>query len=334
MSIEKPKLKSPDTFNRHVGNVYPALAMLAGLQLGVFSVLGDSTKTSAEVAAAIDVNPQKLNALMYALVAADLLEVDGEQFTNTAEADEFMVKGKPRYLGATHSTYSDLWAATLHTAKSIRTGVPQAKHDFSQMSYTQLSGFIRGLDAGAAATARRLHKAFDMAKFPRVLDAGGGSGGLAVGLCRLCPALRATVVDLANVTPITRECVEESQFSGRVAVIDADLCSETPAGEYDAIVLRALLQVLSASEAARAVVNLVAALEPGGTLFVVGRMLDDSRLSPPDAVAINVMFLNVYDDGQAYTEAEHRGWFAEAGLVSVVRTPLAGGYSIMHGVKA
>ena len=40
--------------------------MLTGLQLDVFSVLGDGMKTSAEVAAAIDVNPQKINALMYA----------------------------------------------------------------------------------------------------------------------------------------------------------------------------------------------------------------------------------------------------------------------------
>ena len=62
-------------------------------------------------------------------------------------------------------------------------------------------------------------------------------------------------------------------------------------------------------------------------------MLDDSRLAPLDAVAVNVMFLNVYDDGQAYTESEYRAWFEAVGLGGNRRKRLAGGYSIMHGVK-
>jgi hypothetical protein len=77
-----------------------------------------------------------------------------------------------------------------------------------------------------------------------------------------------------------------------------------------------------------------AALKPGGGLYIVGRTLDDSRLSPLDAVAANVMFLNIYDDGQAYTESEYRGWLNDAGLIDIERQPLAGGYSIVYGRKA
>jgi O-methyltransferase domain/Dimerisation domain len=323
----------PDTFNRHVANVYPALAMLAGMQLDVFSPLADGPRTVAEVAAALAVNPQKLRPLMYALVTAGLLAVDGECFANTAEADEFLVKGRPRYLGGTHETYADLWASTLHTAQSIRTGRPQAKHDFSAMSYGELRAFIRGLDSGASATARRLHKDFEMRRFRRLIDAGGGSGGLSVALCRLCPDLHATVAELSNVARVTRECIDESRLADRIDVIEADLSAASPPGRYDAAVLRALLQVMGAADARRTVANVAAALEPGGTLFAVGRVLDDSRLSPLDAVAVNVMFLNVYDDGQAYTESEYRAWFEDAGLVRVERRALAGGYSIIHGVK-
>ncbi len=328
-----PAIK-PDTINTHINNVYPALAMLAGMQLEVFTAIGEERLGYEQVAERMALAPARLRPLLYALVTAGLLTVEQELFCNTPEAREFLVKGQPRYLGGAHEAYSDLWSATMHTAASIRSGRPQAKHDFSQMSPEALRAFVRGLDAGAGATARRLHKEFDFSRFSSALDAGGGSGGLAMALVKLCPGLKGAVAELANVAPITRECVAEAGMERQVEVIDADLIAAPPAGQYDAVILRSVLQVLSAEHAAAALRHAATTLRPGGECFVVGRMLDDSRLSPLDAVAVNVMFLNVYDDGQAYTESEYRDWFEKAGLTGNQRRPLAGGYSIMHGIKA
>jgi len=333
MSEENSSGLTPDTINTHLNNVYPALAMLAGMQLEVFTALGDEVLSGPEIADRLNVKASKLEPLLYALVAAGLLTVETGRFRNTIEAGAFLVKGRPRYLGSAHQAYSDLWASTLHTAASIRTGVPQARHDFSTMSHAELSAFVRGLDAGAGATARRLDKQYKMNRFSHLLDAGGGSGGLAIALCKLCPELRATVAELANVAPITRACVAESGLDARVDVVETDLVAATPPGRYDAVVLRSVLQVLSAQDAAAALGHAVQALNSRGECFVVGRMLDDSRLAPPEAVAVNVMFLNVYEDGQAYTESEYRAWFEQAGLDGNRRLRLAGGYSIMHGVK-
>lgn len=324
----------PSTFNRHLGNVYPALAMLAGMQLQVFTPLAAGPLTVDELAARLEVEARKLRPLLYALVVGGLLTVDQERFANTAESDEFLVAGKPRYLGGTHGAYADLWSASLHTAASIRSGRPQARHDFSAMSYPELKAFMLGLDAGATATARRLNKDFGLGAVAHVLDAGGGAGGLAIALCELAPSLRATVAELANVAPITRECVADAGLAARIEVMECDLVAAPPPGTYDAIIMRALLQVMSAEQARAAVRNAAAALLPGGGIYIVGRTLDDSRLSPLDAVAANVMFLNIYDDGQAYTESEYRGWLHEAGLTDIQRRALAGGYSIIHGRKA
>jgi hypothetical protein len=46
-------------------------------------------------------------------------------------------------------------------------------------------------------------------------------------------------------------------------------------------------------------------------------MLDNSRLSPPDFVGLNLVALSLYDDGLIYTEAEHRALLAEAGFTDV-----------------
>ena len=324
----------PDTFNRHVNNVYPALSLLAGLELDVFTPLSDGAKTAAEVAAALDVNAGKLEPLLYALVTADMLTVEDGRFANTEESEQFLVKGKPGYIGGQKDALADLWSATLKTADSIRTGRPQAKHDFSAMSQDELSAFIRSLDPGASAAARRLMRSFDFSGLRHVLDAGGGSGGMAVTLCRANEGLAATVAELPNVAGITRDCIGEAGMAERIAVQDADLAARPPDGEYDAAVLRALIQVLSREQAAAVIRHVGAAVSPGGRAFIIGRVLDDSRTAPFDAVASNVMFLNIYDDGQAYTEGEHRQWLEDAGFGDVAREPLNGGYSIMSGIKS
>ena len=221
----------------------------------------------------------------------------------------------------------------MRTADSIRAGEPKAKHDFSAMTQSELRSFVRGLDAGAAASARRLMKEYDMNQFNRLLDAGGGSGGVAIALARLCPNLSATVAELPNVAPITRECIADNDISDRVGVTECDLIESSPEGAYDAIVIRSVLQGRGADDAQAVVSNCVQTLRRGGEFFVIGRMLDDSRVSPQEAVAVNVMFLNVYEEGQAYTESEYRSWLEAAGLGENERIALAGGYSIMRGVK-
>ena len=85
----RPALK-PDTINRHINNVYPALAMLAGMQLEVFTALGDEAFDAATAAERLGVATDKLRPLLYALVTAGLLEVHDEQFSNTPEAAEFL----------------------------------------------------------------------------------------------------------------------------------------------------------------------------------------------------------------------------------------------------
>lgn len=333
MAVNRQDRPRPDTINRLAAGVYPALAMLAGMQLELFTPLGDGAKTVDELAAALDVNARRLRPLLYALVSAGLLELDGEKFANTAEADNFLVKGQPGYLGGQHEIHADLWQSTLLTAQSIRSGKPQAKHDFAAMTKDELGGFMRGLDAGAGAAARRLMKSYEFGRFRHLLDAGGGAGGLAATLCEACPALAGTVAELPVVAEIAGETIAKRGLADRIDTLGCDIVAAPPTGRYDVAVLRAFLQVLGPVAAARVVANIAQCIEPGGEIFIIGRVLDDDRLGPLDAVTANVMFLNVYEEGQAYTEGEHRQWLAAAGFDDVERTPLGGGYSIIRGLR-
>ena len=65
----------PTTIIRHANAVFGPMAMLAGMELDLFSVLGDGPRSAPEIAAAIDADPDRLSLLLYALVSAELLTV-------------------------------------------------------------------------------------------------------------------------------------------------------------------------------------------------------------------------------------------------------------------
>ena len=329
-----PPRVRPDNINRHVNNVYPGLALLAGMQLDVFTPLAEGAKDAPAIGAEMGVRTDLLETVLYALAAADLLTVDEGRFSNTPEADRFLVRGRKDYIGSNHEVFSDLWSAALKTAQTVRAGAPQAKHDFAAMPPDELRAFFRGLDAAARASARKLRRDFDFSRHTRLLDAGGGSGGIAVGMCEAFPDLEATVADLPSVTPITEEFIAAADLSDRIDTSACNIVEEPPSGTYDAAVLRAFIQVLSAGDAARALRNISHALEPGACIYIMGRMLDDSRLEPPESVAFNMVFINVYDDGRAYTESEHREWLTAAGFEDIERHRIGEGNSIMTATRA
>ena len=138
-------------------------------------------------------------------------------------------------------------------------------------------------------------------------------------MAKSSPHMQAAALDLPLVTPITQKIVAEEGMTDRVKVIAADVVSGPVPGSYDVAVLRGLLQILSSEDARRAVKNTHAALNPGGKIYIVDQILDDSRMSPAEAVGFNPTFISTYDAGESYTEQEHRDWLREAGFVDVER---------------
>ncbi len=320
--------------DRHALAVYSSMAMLAGMKLDVFTPLRDGPLSVETLAEAIGVRPAKLSPLLFALVTAELLAVSDGLFANTPVSDHYLVRGRQSYYGDAHERYSRHWNALMRTAESIRLGAPQAKIDFAAGSEQELRAFFRQQHSGVVEAGRLLASTFSFPRFHHLLDVAGGTGGLAIAACQHCAELQATVVDLPAVTPITQEFVNEAGLSDRLRVLSCDVLDRSPEGSFDAAVLRNCIQVLATDQARRALHNVARALQPGGTVFIWGHVLDDTRLSPLESVGLNLIFLNQFEGGQSYTEQEYREWLAEAGFVEFERAHQPGGTSIVTARKA
>ena len=317
-----------------IQNAYSSFALLAGMQLGVFTSLADGRLDPQQVAEKIRVSSERLSPLLYALAATGLLRVEGSRFVNSDEAQRYLVETSPDYVGNLHHLLSDLWSATLRTADSIRLDHPQAEHSFAEMPPAQLNNFLRGLHDEALATGRNLAANFDFSSYTRLLDVGGGSGGLAVAVAEVCPDLSATVVDLPEVIPFTRRFICEEKANQRIRTLALDVTREPVPGEFDVAVVKAFIQTLSPDQAAVALSHVGAALRPEGAVYILGNgILDDCRYSPPDAAIFNIVFLNIYRGGRAYTESEYRNWLIQAGFADVRRVRQRNGSSMITARK-
>jgi SAM-dependent methyltransferase len=324
-----------ETINKLRFGVDAGLAMLAGMELDLFTPLKDGPMTAEQLSTAIGVGPARLPLLLYVLVAAGLLTEQNGRFSNTDETNKYLVKSEPLFMGNRHATWATRWRDNFKTAGSIRRGAPQAKLDFSNSPPEELETFLRNINANTVSSARGLVQSADFTSVKTLLDVGSGGAGMAITITKACPHILATAVDLAQVAPIAQKIVFEEGTESRVKVLAADAVNGPLSGAYDAAVLRAFLQVLSPEDARRAIQNIGAVLNPGGRIFIIGQILEDSRRSPLDAVGFNLTFINYFDAGESYTESEHRAWLSGAGFVDIQRSLplLPDGNSLMTARK-
>jgi hypothetical protein len=93
------------------------------------------------------------------------------------------------------------------------------------------------------------------------------------------------------------------------------------------------MQILGPVQIGRALKNVYSVLKPGGSVYIITRVLDNSRTSPVDTVLADLIFLNIYDQGRAYTEQEYRERLTVAGFIDVERIVPAGGDHILVARK-
>lgn len=325
----------PTTIMGQVYGVFPAFAMLAAMRLDVFTPLRDGPLAAGAVAEALGVRADKLAPLLYSLVEVGLLKVENGRFSNTGEAGKYLVRGRPDYMGELCGFYQTLWELALKTADSIRAGKPQAKLDFHNLPEEELLAYFRKQFHHSLRAGREIAAKIDFSKTEKLLDAGGGTGGVSIAVCEKNPGLTATVADLPKVAKLAEQFISEAGLSGRIDISTNDLRCDPPAEKYDAAIMRALIQTLSEEDARLCLKCVGRSLLPGGRLFIFGNVMDNSNLGPPPSLAFSLVFLNSYDQGRAYTENEYRDMLQEAGFtdVAVEYEALDDGLCLIRAIK-
>lgn len=318
-----------------VTQAYGAFALLAGMELDVFTPLAHGPLTAAEIAdqLARDGTPadaNRLHRLCRALAGYGLLQTEGGgRFALTEEAARTLVKGVPGYRGTAASAYAEGWRACLETSASIRNRAPAAHLDFADGSPERTQAVLRGLAPQAVAGGKALLKYLDFSGIHRMIDIAGGSGALTITVRAAHPQIAATIVELPEVAAQTRLLLDEHPGGEAVTVIGGDAVAGPLPGGFDLAVMRCFLQLFGPPQIKAALATAHKALVPNGQLAIIGYCLTDDERGPALALGADLLFLNYYEAGAAYRLGEYRAWLKDAGFSDPRLTLLGGGMSLL-----
>ena len=293
-----------------------ARTLLAAVELGVFTVLGDGARSGARIAAEAGLHARATPDFLDALVAMKLLVRDGDAYRNSPDADLYLDRGKPTYAGGVLERMGGhdypVWGSL---TEALRSGEPQVASPAGEGRDYQ-----DGRAWALAPVVDELIARLDWSRVETVVEV-GGAGLLTVRLAQTYPGISGGVVHAA---PEYAENVERLFLTDQLVTYDdlppADVyvLSEVPA-RLDPAARDALL--------ARA----HAFLPPGGMLVVQDRMVDDGRRRHTAALLSSLGLLLETPAGRQSTTAEARAWLTGAGFRDVATEDLGHGWSAVVG---
>jgi 2-polyprenyl-3-methyl-5-hydroxy-6-metoxy-1,4-benzoquinol methylase len=264
--------------------------------------------------------------LLDGLLGLGLVELAGGSYRNAAEAEAFLIEGRPGYIGGFARVMAANLAEWTDVAEVARTGVP-VKNDTTDLAdnpfWAELVPAIAPLSvpsALAAAEALGLAGAAELS----ILDVGGGSGIFSAILLGLNRVARATQLDWAPVNAIAHRIVASHGVGDRFTTIDGDFHTvEFGEHRYDVAIYSHIAHQESPADNIAIFTKLRHAIRPGGALVVNDFVVDDDRSGPPFALlfAAEMMINNKY--GSTWCRKDYKAWLIEAGFgqISFHATP-------------
>jgi acetylserotonin N-methyltransferase len=175
--------------------------------------------------------------------------------------------------------------------------------------------FLTGMHGFGMLSSPAVVRAFDLSRFRRLVDVGGGTGHLAVAACELYPQMRATLFDLPRVTAFAREMLALSTVSSRVDFQDGDFFRD-PLPEADLYAVGRILHDLAPEKIELLLARIAGCLPEGGALLLAEKLMDENHAGP---VHVHMQSLNmlVCTEGRERSLSEYAEILRGAGFGSV-----------------
>ena len=331
-NMEHVPITSPEQLRAAVYGFRRSRIILTAFELDLFSKLADKSMSSEQLAKSSGADARAIDRLLNALCALGLVKKNRGQFTNTKIARAFLVAGEPQFMaGLTHT--ANQWQSwhTLSAAVSRGTAVIERKK--GPMDEKRLAGFIAAMHERAMPQAPRIVKLLDLSNVYRCLDIGGGSGAYAITLVRAKKSIRATVFDLPEVLPLTRNYVRQAGLLSRFDFIGGDFHRDDWGSGYDLVLLSAIVHMNSPEENQCLIAKAAESLNPGGQLVIQDFIMGPDRTRPAAGAFFALNMLVATAQGDTFTAGQVRGWMRTAGLIKIVHKATPFDASLLIGKK-
>jgi hypothetical protein len=317
-------------------------ALLSAVELGVFTELARGPTDLAALTRRLDLHPRAARDFLDALVALGVLGRDGDRYANTPEADAFLDRAKPTYVGGllemANARLYGFWGGL---TEALRTGLPQneSKADPAASPFqalyadpARLRNFLQGMTGISLGAARAIARQFPWRDYRTFVDVGGAQGALPVQVCLAHPHLTGANFDLPAVGPVFAEYAASFGLGERLRFLAGNFFRD-PLPPADVLVMGHILHDWDLEQKKALIARAYAALPPGGALLIYEALIDDERRHNVFGLLMSLNMLIETPGGFDYTGADCQGWLKEAGFRRTHVEHLVGPDSMVVGIK-
>lgn len=311
-------------------NFWNCRAVYAVAKLGIADLLKSGPKTVEELAQATDTDAPSLFRVLRALTSIGIFrkETDGRfALTPLSETLVTDAPGSTRWflvseLGQEHYP---AWGNFMH---SVKTG-EIAFDNFFGMDVWQYFAknpedaaiFNDSMSANTAAVNEAITSVYDFSRFRKVIDVGGGHGGLITSILQKNPGVEGVLFDAPGVIEGARPKLEKAGVAERCEAVAGDFFKTVPEGG-DAYIMKWIIHDWEDEKAIAILKNCRKHLGPNGRLIIVDCVVPEN--DEPDFSKVFDLNMMVMTGGKERTKAEFQELLAAAGfkLLQVVPTNL------------
>lgn len=306
--------------------------LLSAFELNIFTVLDKHLLNSTEVSKKINADIRATDRLMNSLCGMGLLKKVKNKFYNSDLSSKYLVKGKPDYMGNLYHT-NHLWNAWSHLTDSVIKGSSFTGDQNKVEKEDWVEAFIGAMHYRGVKQGKILAMMIDITKIKTMLDVGGGSAAFSMEFVKRNRELKATVLDLPHVIPLTKKYVGDARLIDKFDFIEGDYLTQNLTSCYDLILLSAIIHINSYEQNKLLIKKCADALNKNGMIIINDFVMNDNRTEPYQGILFALNMLVGTSNGDTYTEIEMREWFNFAGLSVIERKNTSFGSDLMIGIK-
>jgi precorrin-6B methylase 2 len=318
-----------------------AKTLLSAVELGVFTELAKDPMTLEALSRRLGLHPRGARDFLDALVALGTLERKDGLYSNAPDADFFLDRAKPSYIGGLFEMANTrLYPFWGFLTEALQTGKPQNEtkagvaNPFEAL-YSDPAGlrsFLQAMTGISMGSAKAIAHKFPWDRYKTFADVGGAQGGAAVQIALAHPRLTGVAFDLPQVKPIFEEYVGRFGLTDRLRFVTGNFFAD-PLPSADVIVMGHILHDWNLEEKRHLISKAYEAIAPGGALVAYDAMIDDERRHHALGLLMSLNMLVETQGGFDYTGADCRGWMREAGFHETKMEHLVGPESMVVGLK-
>ena len=317
---------------------WPSYAVCTVAKLGIADQLEAGPKTTAELAAALNLHEDSLYRVLRALAGIGVFhEGENRTFSQTAMSDVLRTNATPSLRFAAGMLVDDWNARSFQSmAGTIANGASAVKNfsgtelfDYLATRPEEAFRFNRGMTDLSSGDAPAVLASYDFSGFEHIVDVAGGAGKLLAGILGSAPKLRGTLFDMPSVIEQAKADKILDAYSSRCELVAGSFFEAVPQGA-DAYIMKHIIHDWDAEHATKILRHCRSAMRPNGKLLVADRVLDPPNAPDPKKFFDVAMML--IPGGRERTEQEWHELYAASGFRVSRIIPTPGPLSIIEGL--